>query len=152
MNYKEFRKTQICCPFCAENRQRILTENKTAFLTLARAPYHEDHLLAIPKRHILKLSELTKEEWKDLSEMVFAAQNLINKKYLNFSILYREGNNSGKSVSHAHFNIIPKTLVGPVRENSKGEYICLDKGNRPVLEEAEFSNKIDELKKELEKS
>ena len=136
MNYKEFRKTINKCPFCDLPKEEIVKENDSAIVLLARAPYIKDHLLVIPKNHVFKLPELNEKERKELFELVFWAQNNIETKYHTFSTFYREGENVGKSVSHAHFNIIPKLILGTIHENLS---------DRPVYRYEEYLEKTKEF-------
>jgi diadenosine tetraphosphate (Ap4A) HIT family hydrolase len=145
MDYKEFRKTLNKCPFCDFNKEEMINENDSAFVMLGRAPYNKDHLLVVPKKHILRLSELNEKERRELFELIFFAQKEIGKRHENFSILYREGENSGKSISHVHFNIIPNTKVGPIDKNTNGEYVCLDMSDRYVYSDKEYSKIIKEF-------
>lgn len=129
MNYKKFRKTLNGCPFCKLTSEEILEENNSGVVILARAPYIKDHLLVLPKKHIANMSELTNKERAELFELVFWAQDRIEKIYHNFSTLYREGEKIGKSMPHAHFNIIPNLLLGTIEE---------DLSDRPVYEMDEY--------------
>jgi len=101
------------------DKERIL-ENGTAFLTYASAPYHADHLLVIPKRHFEELSEITDEELKDADNLQKQALQILSKLgHENVSILVRSGKNSGRSIAHLHYNIIPDILLGNVDHGGK---------------------------------
>ena len=62
MLYKEYLKKLKTCPFCCLNKNEIIKQNKYAILTLSKAPYTKDHLLVVPKKHSLKLDNLTTKE------------------------------------------------------------------------------------------
>lgn len=140
MNYKEFRKTLSGCPFCDLPKDEILEENSSAAVLMSRAPYIKYHLLVVPKKHVVNLVELSEEQRKELFELVFWAQDKIQKKYKNFSTLYREGDKVGKSIPHAHFNIVPNILLGPINGDFRDRHIYTDKEYSRVIEEFKESN------------
>jgi len=45
-------------------KDEIIRQNKYAILTLAKAPYTKNHLLVVPKKHVLKLNSLSEKEKK----------------------------------------------------------------------------------------
>lgn len=112
MIYKDFLKKIISCPFC-EMTDRIYASNTSAYLTYAIAPYHKDHLLVVPKRHVESIFCLTKEEEKDIIRLITIGSKILKKmNYDSFTILVREGNSSGKSVKHVHYHLIPNSRIG----------------------------------------
>lgn len=127
MKYRDLLKNAKKCPFCSPEKGRVIIQNSKAYLTYAVAPYHNDHLMVIPKRHVEKLLELTTLEIKDLDTMVRKALKILkNLGYKNLSILIRQGEKSGRTVSHIHYNIIPNTIIGNMNPKFKH-------GNRKVL-------------------
>jgi diadenosine tetraphosphate (Ap4A) HIT family hydrolase len=53
------------CPFCeitTEKTERVIRETESTFAVLSNPQLMSGHLLVIPKRHVEKLSELSKEE------------------------------------------------------------------------------------------
>lgn len=126
MKYTDYLSNIQECPFCRPERERIL-ENSTAFLTYSLAPYHQDHLLILPKRHIEELLEITEQELKDIDDLQKRALNILSKLgYENFSVLVRNGENSGRSVAHLHYNIIPNVILGNVSEGRKDWEVMTD--------------------------
>ena len=140
MKYSDFLKNLAECPFCAaENASnRKLVENSLTYLTFSIAPYHKDHLLAVPKRHITDLLELTPDEQKDLDDIQSQGIKILNKMgYKNISVLVREGGDSGKSIEHSHYHLIPEVLVD--RVDSLGI-------NREVMSETEIEELVKRVK------
>ncbi len=132
------------CPFCHELKKDIITENETAFLTYALAPYHKHHLLIIPKRHVSPILDLTEREVADLYELEKKGITLIHKiGYHDLTVLLREGKKSGKSVDHLHYHIIPETVITDV-EHGNTDF-------RPVLGRAQANKIVIQLKKILKK-
>jgi len=112
MKYGELLKELKDCPFCKLKKREIIFENEFGKIILARAPYHKNHILIIPNRHVNKMSELNDKEALELHRLELRGIKFISKLHKNFSILYREGDNAGKSINHLHINIIPeKTLM-----------------------------------------
>ena len=136
--YADFLKTMVKCPFCNLKKEEIIKQNKFARVVLAKAPYHKDHLLVVPKRHVLKISQLNKNELEAISSLVFWAGKKLEKKHHNLSILYREGNKKevGKSIDHFHVNLIPDEKIGSIKINRQG---------RKFLSEKEYLKRIKEL-------
>lgn len=140
MLYKSYLKKLKKCPFCILKKREILKSNKSALLILARAPYTEDHLLVIPKKHLRKINSLTKKEKEDSEKLEFYGIEKLHKKHKNVSILYREGDKKevGKSINHMHIHLIPKIRIGS--RNIKSE-------KREIYFETNYFKKIKELKK-----
>ena len=114
MLYKDFLKTVTKCPFCGGDN-RIIKDMPGAYITYSIAPYHKHHLLVVPKRHVLDLSELSDEESKDIISLQKLGQEMLKKLgYKDYTILVRFGENSGKSVEHTHFHIVPEVRMGDV--------------------------------------
>lgn len=69
MLYKKFRKKLKSCPFC-KTKQAVITNKNTAYLTYALAPYHDYHLLILPKRHVISFLKLNPQEQKDINLLI----------------------------------------------------------------------------------
>ena len=140
MLYKKYLKEMTGCPFC-KTKDRIFKENSQAFLTYAKAPYHPDHLLVIPKRHVTSFFDLTKEEKQKIDDLVSIGTKILKKlKYTNFTILVREGSKSNKSIPHLHYHLIPNIRMGDVDYKGKGRSILKDD------EIAKLTKKINKIK------
>jgi len=133
---KNFRKKDFC-PFCNSNSEFRIIENESAYITLARAPYVKNHLLVIPKRHILSLNNLTGNEKKEIFDLMLFGIKLLEKKYPAVQMQYKEGDliSAGKTIPHAHFHLVPK------RKKTKEI-----KDKRKFLREGELIKKVNEVK------
>jgi diadenosine tetraphosphate (Ap4A) HIT family hydrolase len=142
MLYYTYLKKLHTCPFCNLTKDEILKSNKSAILTLAKAPYTEDHLLVVPRKHVLKLRSLKKKEKEDMEKLILWGLKKTHKKYKNVSILYRDGDTKtgGKSIAHLHAHIIPKLQIGATR---------LDDKKRELMSEKEYVEKIKKIKNKL---
>ncbi len=137
MLYKEFQKKMKQCPFCA-GKNRVIVAYESAYITYALAPYHQHHLLVIPRRHVETFLHLNAEEDDEISGLLrFGVRALHALGYRDCTILVRDGMDSGKSVRHLHYHIVPHIHIGDV--DHKGE-------QRRVLKKAEISAVVRDLK------
>jgi histidine triad (HIT) family protein len=71
------------CPFCEiieKNTARKLKEGKYVYATLSNPRLAQGHVLVIPKRHVHKMEDLTKEERDELMEFIVSIQSRILEK------------------------------------------------------------------------
>ena len=138
MKYVDFLKTKEGCPFCLRSPEYIVTETEYAALTFAIAPYHPDHLLVIPKRHIENMLDLSEAELREIDMMQKKGLEILQKLgYKNISILVREGEKTGRSVPHIHYHIIPDTVIGDLDHTG---------ADRTVLDEQEIQDLMEKLR------
>ena len=132
------------CPFCKENHQHKLADNKHFFVIPARAPYVPNHLLIVPKRHVVLLQELTGEELNIMHALVDIWAKKLHKFHKDVNLLLRDwlvGDWIWKSVNHLHFHIIPDCEIWAKNDN--------DSGNRNFLEEEEYIHLVTECKQKF---
>ncbi len=110
---------------------------------MARAPYIKDHLLVIPKKHVLKLNILSRKQKQAIEDLIYYGMKGLHKKYKNVTILYREGNKKevGKSINHIHYHLIPNLKIGALNMSK------ID--HRELFAEEKYIKKIIDLKKRL---
>ena len=106
-------KNTMHCPFCApEIQKRIIHEGKHVFAVLSDPRLVPGHLLIIPKRHVLKLSELNKTERSELFEVAMSYQNLISEKIApgcDMRQNYRPFLPQGRTkIDHVHLHLLPR--------------------------------------------
>jgi len=67
------------CPFCNIDKEgtRIIKEGKYNYVYFSNPRLMDGHLLVIPKRHIERLSELSKDEKEELFDLVIEYQEKI---------------------------------------------------------------------------
>ncbi len=112
MKYVDYLSTLTDCPFCRSG-QRHIAENATAYLTYSAAPYHPDHLLVVPKRHlehILDISEAEQRDMDALQKVGLAALRALG--YENMCVLIKEGDRREKTIAHSHYHLIPDVVLG----------------------------------------
>ncbi|MFA4942296.1 MAG: HIT domain-containing protein [Patescibacteria group bacterium] len=112
MEYIKYLQNLTECPFCSDIQSRILLENDRAFLTYSKAPYHKNHLMIIPRRHVENIKDLTWDENIDVLTLVLAGIKSLNKiGHDDCTVLVRDGQALGKSIKHLHYNIIPGGVI-----------------------------------------
>ncbi|KAH7312111.1 HIT-like domain-containing protein [Rhexocercosporidium sp. MPI-PUGE-AT-0058] len=132
-----------------------------AFLDIA--PLSPGHLLACPRRHAVKASEMTVAESAALGFWLPVLTRAVLKSVgttpeeASWNILQANGTESGQTVPHSHFHIIPR--LGLARDASEitdaeRKNIVLGEGPREKLD-AEDGKRISEgiksaLKEEIE--
>ena len=124
MNYDDFLKIPRGCPFCNTPKSEIIAENEHAFITFSLSPYHKDHILVLPKRHIEKILDIKSAEEDDVYALIRKAMKMLHRLgYKDLSVLVRDGDDSMKTVSHMHYNIIPNTRLGDIDHQGKKRMI-----------------------------
>ncbi len=142
--YTDLIKKQRPCPFDNPAANDIVTENETAYLTFSLAGYHPDQLLVVPKRHITHVGELTQKELTDCQELQNIAWDLLRELgHGGVNFLLREGESTGKSVPHMHYNIVPDTRFGDM--DAHGEE------KRNIMTKEEIAGTMSRLKDALAK-
>lgn len=109
---------------------------KTAYLTYALAPYHDYHLLILPKRHVVSFLKLNSQEQKDINTLIrlgIAKLHALGLK--NISVLVRDGSLRGanKSIQHLHYHLIPNTSIGDVDHAGRPRKIMTKKEIQKLL-------------------
>lgn len=81
------------CYFCKiyQNKSKIIYENKYFFAKFDEFPVNPGHAEIMPKKHIVSLLDLTKNEWKNLQSSLFYVVKQIEQTdfkevYQKFSI------------------------------------------------------------------
>lgn len=101
------------CPFCEiAKEERILKEGKFSYAFLSNPRLMAGHVLVTPKRHVAKISELTRKEQNEIFDLLIEYQTKILEKLSsgceirqNFKPYLKEGRTH---VTHVHFHILPR--------------------------------------------
>ena len=110
--YKEVLSGLDKCVFCDLREKYVIKEIDGVVLTVALFPYINGHIMVIPRRHIEFLSEMTEMEWLATKKLIEQGVALLRQKLdiRGVNVIYRESEScaeSGKTVAHAHINLIP---------------------------------------------
>jgi diadenosine tetraphosphate (Ap4A) HIT family hydrolase len=101
------------CPFCIITKeQRTLKEGTFAYVIFSNPRLMPGHLLVIPKRHVTRINQFTKEEKDEIFSMLIEFQDKILSKLAsgcdirqNFKPYVK---NSRTHVDHVHFHLLPR--------------------------------------------
>jgi diadenosine tetraphosphate (Ap4A) HIT family hydrolase len=142
MKYHDYLQTfsqDTYCPFCNFNPQELIAESKYFVIIASRAPYSPDHLLIVPKRHVIFLQELKKAELKELRTLTEQWNTKLHQHHKSINILLRDTmseRGKGKSINHLHLHLIPDCYVGITRDTK-----------RDFFSEEKYSKEVQKLKK-----
>ena len=120
---------------------RKLTETEKSLAFLDAFPLTKGHTLVIPKRHYVKIQEMSKEDNTDLFEIVRIVSRKIELMAPSSLVAIHNGKESGQEVPHVHVHIIPRNIddsVGPVHSMFS---------KRPQLTNDEFDYIAEKLRK-----
>jgi histidine triad (HIT) family protein len=109
-------KESAYCPFCDSkviDYQKYYEDENILGLYSYR-PLVEGHCLILPKRHIEKFEDLSKQEIEKIFFLIkkthIAMQKIIDVN--SYMILQKNGKEVGQSVPHLHFHYIPNKKNG----------------------------------------
>ncbi len=73
-------------------------------------PYMDGNVMIVPTVHREKIEEITKEEWQDFGSVLTKTQTILGKifKTRSFNVGLNIGSESGASIPHLHWQIIPR--------------------------------------------
>lgn len=110
--YKNYRKSLkgVDCQFCVlvkSGGDAVIAQTKHCLIIVNRFGYDiwdgcgvKEHLMVIPKRHVVSLAELNREEKLDYMDQ------LTKYEGNNYSLYARSPGNTTKSVTHQHSHLI----------------------------------------------
>ncbi len=106
------------CPFCGVEEKApwsVVYRNRHALVILDKHPFVEGHLLAIPKRHVASVGDLSPAERAALLNASVNAQTVLIElgygKGVDWRVNYRPFlAESEYTVRHCHMHIIPRRL------------------------------------------
>ena len=131
------------CIFCkiVEGKipSRKITETEKSLAFLDAFPLTKGHTLVIPKKHYVKIQEMSKEDNSDLFEVVRILTGKMERLAPSSLVAIHNGKESGQEVPHVHVHIIPRNAddsVGPVHSMFS---------KRPKLTNDEFDNITEKL-------
>jgi len=75
-----------------------------------RFPYMDGNLMIVPIRHIARIEDLSDREWREFGKVLSKTQKMLGKifKTKSFNVGLNIGPESGASIPHLHWQIIPR--------------------------------------------
>ena len=127
------------CPFCNLHVDQWVDSNQEAIAFYDRFPVSNLHSLIIPKRHVITCFELSNPEVLAIHELLRKQKHRIealDSSVTGFNIGVNCGADSGQTVFHCHFHLIPRRKGdvsnprGGIRHmiSGKGDYLSRHHG------------------------
>src|SRR5438477_12321495 len=99
------------CPFCDPQviQRQLVYEESGFWVLLDHHPATAGHLLVIPKNHVEKAHELSKQQFHDLSDVIRACVKAFETVLDTdqYFILEKNGPDAFQTVPHVHFHLVP---------------------------------------------
>ena len=111
-NYKRRYQDGGKCVFCSN--EEVLECEKLASrhwrVVVNRFPYMDGNVMIVAARHLESTDELTNDEWVDYGEVLQKVKSLLSKAFKadSFNIGLNIGPDSGASIPHVHWQVIPR--------------------------------------------
>ena len=108
------------CPFCdnqiIEKQNIEQLEGKNWMVFVNQYPILDGDIMLVLKHHAEDASELDKDEWQELQEKIEQTKVILSRIFdtKSFNIGLNIGPESGSSVKHLHWQIIPRVNHQPV--------------------------------------
>jgi len=120
------------CLFCNIPKERVIAENKHAYVIRDGFPVTEGHSLVIPKRHAEDYFDITEDELLACDFLLRSVRTKImedDQSVKGFNIGMNSGFVAGQTIFHCHIHLIPRR-EGDV-ENPRGgiRHVIPGKGN-----------------------
>jgi ATP adenylyltransferase len=106
----------VDCPFCRiptlnDEEGLIVTRGESAYVVMNLYPYNAGHLLICANRHVADLTDLTKAERDEISDLTAHAMVTLRKVSApaGFNLGMNQGAISGAGVAeHIHQHVVPR--------------------------------------------
>ncbi len=99
------------CPFCRESVIELQTVYETDHfrVLIDYEPRVKGHLLAVTKRHIAMIDEMTQEEWTDLYQVVPHIARAFTERLGTdqYVVLEKNGRKAFQDIPHVHIHFFP---------------------------------------------
>lgn len=114
-NYrKKITDKKDSCLFCS--KKIIKEQNCTKFsfkywwVLANKHPYMNGNVMLVPKKHHETLETINQDEWGEFSEALLEVKKVLQKMFKteSFNIGINIGEESGASIAHLHWQIIPR--------------------------------------------
>ena len=132
LNFKKYLEENQRCMLCSmaeyelKNGERIIAENKSFTAFVPYAAKFSFEIMVIPKRHVSSLTNFTKCEIKDMSEILVLIFDKVNtlKNGISYNICFQEKpEGCSESCFHWYMQIFPRLGAPAGFEFATGCYI-----------------------------
>lgn len=101
------------CIFCKiaarEMESDIVLETETVVAFRDINPQAPTHILLIPKKHIPKIAETTRDDQDLLGDLIITARNLAEEEGIaesGYRLVFNNGAHAGQDVFHIHLHLL----------------------------------------------
>jgi ATP adenylyltransferase len=109
-------QNSVECPFCripklSDDEGLIVARGESAYVVMNLYPYNAGHLLICANRHVADLTDLTKAERDEISELTAHSMATLRKVSApaGFNLGMNQGAISGAGVAeHIHQHVVPR--------------------------------------------
>jgi len=109
------------CIFCkiisGDIRTKILKETLHSMAFLDAFPLAKGHTLVIPKKHHVKIQDMSIAENSDLFSLVHQILQKVDKLTGSTLVASHNGKEAGQEISHVHIHLVPRSKTdsaGPI--------------------------------------
>ncbi|MBN1325726.1 HIT domain-containing protein [Candidatus Falkowbacteria bacterium] len=113
------RKIGKTCDFCnlsvIKDQEIKKLSGKHWWVIAAKFPYLNGNIIIIPKRHVVDLNQLTKDEDMEFPVVLKKSLKKLGESFKtkSFNITLNLGPDSGCSLNHIHWQIVPRQKINP---------------------------------------
>lgn len=116
------------------------TPHAVAFMSID-IPYKEDgHILVIPKKRYVDLSEISDDIANDILRVIQKVGRALTTEHGGYNVLLNNGRDAGQFMMHSHFHIIPRR---------GGDGIKIETWKRPHISLEDFIQINEKLKRQI---
>jgi diadenosine tetraphosphate (Ap4A) HIT family hydrolase len=118
------------CIFCELDRPTI-AESGLSLAVFDAFPVSRGHALVVPRRHVVTVWDLHKDEYVDAFALVLKVRKVLDTLFKpdGFNIGVNCGEAAGQSVWHAHIHVIPRYTADVPNPRGGIRNIIPGKGN-----------------------
>jgi len=98
------------CIFCEKPESERLLTAPLAFAIHDLFPVAPGHILLIPTRHTASWFDLTRDEHRDILDLLDRAKDYLDSRFSprGYTIGINEGAAAGQTIFHVHLHLIPR--------------------------------------------
>ncbi|MDD3487248.1 MAG: HIT domain-containing protein [Candidatus Moranbacteria bacterium] len=109
--YKKVYTDDDSCVFCRKDEHECDGLSGRYWRVMAnKFPYMDGNVMIVSKRHVGKVEEITKKEWEEFGKILSNTQKVLGEifKTNSFNVGLNVGPESGASIEHLHWQVIPR--------------------------------------------
>jgi diadenosine tetraphosphate (Ap4A) HIT family hydrolase len=163
--YSPFRKqydakeqgSESACVFCdARIHSQTVTdgeghgvENEHYRWIINYFPRFEGHTMLVPKRHLTRFVEETKEEVLARHELLVYASEILARAYerAGIEVFLQRGDGSASTIKHLHWHLVPAQTSDPLRGFEKmGHFVTMKEDEEKIIL---FPQRIEHAREDL---